>query len=159
MEHIETYNDNKLTFNQDTGFYELDMGFVKQEFGNPFTDDGVLRVRIKRNSLKVYNYIFSHAYSGNRKVIQAIINHTNEYRKYVFDALYSQMMADLASGYNDQALFTPQNKDERDMQFLNEVSVSTENILENSKGYGGINLLYAGVFYPNVYLEFMNYIK
>lgn len=159
MNKIEPYSDEKMLYNETTKQYELQSAWVKSQFGNPFADDNVLDQRIKRNTRKVYNYIFSHGYSGNRKAITAIINHTEEYRQFIYDALFSQMEADLASGYNDQDLYVGKTKDERELQQLNQVSVNTENILKSSNGYGNINLLYAGAFPYGVYLDFWSYIK
>lgn len=159
MEKIQPYSDDKMLYNTDTKQYELQMAWVKATFGNVFADDTVLEQRIKRNTRKVYNYIFSRGYSGNRKTITAIINHTEEYRTYIYDALLSQMESDMASGYNDQDLYVPKSKDDRELQQLNQVSVNTENILKSSAGYGGINLLYASAFNTAIYLEFWSYIK
>lgn len=159
MEKIQPYSDVKMLYNETTNQYELQLSWVKSNFGNPFADDNVLEQRIKKNTRKVYDYIFSHSYSGNRKCIYALINHTEEYRNYIYDALFSQIQADLASGYNDQDLYVPKTKDERDLQHLNQVSVGTENILKNGNGYGNINLLYMGVFYYGIYLDFWGYIK
>ena len=159
MEKILPYSDEKMLYNENTNQYELQLAWVKNNFGNPFADDNVLEQRIKGNTRNVYNYIFSHSFSGNRKVIYAIINHTKEYREYIYDALFSQMESDLASGYNDQDKYVSKNKDERDLQFLNQVSVSTESILKSSNGYGNINLLYMGALHYSIYLEFWGYIK
>ena len=159
MEKIQPYSDEKMLYNEDTKQYELQAAWVKANFGNVFKDDAVLGQRIKRNTRKVYNYIFSRGYSGNRKTITAIINHTKEYREYIYDALFSQMESDCASGYNDQDLYVPKSKDDRELQQINEVSVNTENILKSSAGYGGINLLYAAAFNSMIYLEFWGYIK
>ena len=159
MKKIEPISDDKMLYNDETKQYELQASWVKDNFGNPYKDDTVLAQRIKRNTRKVYNYIFSRAYSGNRKTILAIINHTEEYRQFIYDALFSQMESDLASGYNDQDLYVPKSRDERELQQLNEVSVNTENILKSSNGYGGINLLCACAFNSAVYLEFWGYIK
>ena len=159
MEKIQPYSDVKMLYNENTNQYELQLAWVKENFGNPFADDNVLEQRIKRNTRKVYDYIFSHGYSGNRKAITAIINHTEEYRKFIYDALFSQMESDLASGYNDQDLYVAKTRDDRQLQQLNQVSVGTENILKSSNGYGGINLLCATVFNYMVYLEFWGYIK
>lgn len=154
MKHIQPYSDEKMLYNEETKQYELQPAWVKANFGNPFNDDNTLSVRIKKNTRRVYNYIFSHGYSGNRKAILAIINHTEEYRSFIFDALSSQMEADLASGYNDQDLYLAKNMDERNMQFVNQVSAQTESILKSSNGYGGINLLFAAAFNYGIYLEF-----
>lgn len=159
MKKIEPYSDDKMLYNEETKQYELKASWIKDNFGNPYNDDKVLEQRIKRNTRKVYNYIFSRGYSGNRKAVLAIINHTEEYREFIYDALFSQMESDLASGYNDQDLFVPKSKDERELQQINEVSMNTENILKSSAGYGGINLLYAATFNTAIYLEFWGYIK
>ena len=159
MKKIEPYSDDKMLYNEQTKQYELQPDWVKAELGSPFADDAVLEQRIKRNTRKVYNYIFSRSYSGNRKAITAIINHTEEYRQFIYDALISQMESDIASGYNDQDLYVAKSKDDRELQQINQVSVSTENILKSSNGYGGINLLYASAFNSTVYLEFWGYIQ
>lgn len=159
MKHITPYSDAKMLYNEETKQYELQPAWVKANFGNPFSDDNTLSVRIKRNTRRVYNYIFSHGYSGNRKAILAIINHTEEYREYIFDALSSQIEADLASGYNDQDLYVAKTLDERNMQLMNQVSAQTETILKSSMGYGNINLLFAAAFHHSVYLEFWSEIK
>lgn len=159
MKHIVPYSDDKMLYNEETLQYELKPSWVKANYGNPFNDDNTLSVRIKRNTRKVYNYIFSHGFSGNRKAILAIINHTEEYRNYIFDALSSQIESDLASGYNDQDLYVAKSLDERNMQLINQVSAETETILKSSNGYGGINLLFAAAFNYSVYLEFWGEIK
>lgn len=159
MKKIEPYSDEKMLYNEETKQYELRSAWIKEQFGDVFKDDAILTQRIKRNTRKVYNYIFSRGYSGNRKTILAIINHTEEYRQFIYDALFSQMESDMASGYNDQDLYVPKSKDERELQQINEVSVNTENVLKSSNGYGGINLLYASAFNSAVYLEFWGYIK
>lgn len=159
MEKITPYSDEKMLYNETTNQYELKLSWVKDNFGNTFSDDGVLEQRIKKNTRKVLNYIYSHSYGGNRKIINAIILHTEEYREFIYDALFSQMEADLNGGYNDQDLYVPQSREERDVQYLNQVSTGTQNILESSIGYGGINLLYMGCFNYLVYLEFMGFTK
>lgn len=157
METITPYTDEKLVYNTTTNTYELDLEWVKNNLGNTYRDDGVLQLRIKKNTRKVMQYIYSHSYSANRKIINAIITHTQEYRDYIYDALFSQMEADMASGYNDNDMYVPDTKDNRNLQFVNEVSVATQNILESGIGYGGINILYMGVFNYSIYLQFMEY--
>ena len=159
MKHIEPYSDEKMLYNEETKRYELKPAWVKANYGNPFNDDNTLSVRIKKNTRKVYDYIFSHGFSGNRKAIIAIINHTEEYRNYIFDALAAQIEADLASGYNDQDLFVPKTMDERNLQLMNQVAAGTENILKASVGYGGINLLFVAAFNYSIYLEFWSEIQ
>lgn len=159
MKTILPYSDEKMLYNEETKQYELSIAWVKSEFGNPFADDGVLQKRIMRNTRKVYNYIFSCSNSANRKIITAIISHTEEYREFIYDALFSQIEADLASGYNDQDLYVPKDLNERYLQYVNEVSIMTKNIIDNSKGYGGINLISAALLPTSVFLEFMGFVK
>lgn len=159
MKTITPYSDDKMLYNEETQQYELQLAWVKNLFENPFRDDGVLEQRIKKNTRKILNYIYSHSYSGNRKTINALILKTEEYRTWLYDALISQMESDLASGYNDNDLYVSKSLNEREMQYINQVSVSTENILESSKGYGGINILSSSVFPAFVYLQYGDFDK
>lgn len=159
MKKIAPYSDEKMLYNETTQQYELQLAWVKAIFGNTFTDDGVLESRIKKNTRKILNYIYSHSYSGNRKIINALILKTEEYRTWFYDCLMSQIEADLSSGYNDNDLYVSKSESERNLQFLNQVSVSTENILDSSKGYGGLNILSASVFPPFVYLTYGDFDK
>lgn len=145
MEKIRPHSDDKMLYNEKTKKYELTLSYVKGEYGNPFGDDKKLRSRIVRNTQKVYNYIFSHTHALNINWVYSFINETEEYREWIFQALDSQIMADLASGYNDNTLYV----EDRRTQYMNQVSVDTENILKASQGYGGINLL---CMYPIVVL-------
>lgn len=154
MEKIQPYSDEKMLYNEKLQQYELQLSWVKNLFDNPFTDDAVLENRIKKNTRKILNYIFSHSYSANRKTIIALILKTEEYRDWFYDALISQMESDLASGFNDNDLYVAKSQSERETQYLNQVSISTENILENSKGYGGINILSMSLFPATIYLTF-----
>lgn len=154
MKKIEPYSDAKMLYNKELERYELNANYVKNNFEVPF-DDNVLEKRIKKNTRVVYNRIFEIANSGNRKIINTIINHTQEYRDYIFDCLSAQMESDLASGYNDQGLFVPESKEQREMQQINAVCVECERIIMSAKGYGGVNLVYGGVLPTFVYLDFM----
>lgn len=151
MKKIEPYSDAKMLYNKENDRYELNRNWVKNNFDIPF-DDNILDKRIKKNTRVVYNRIFEIANTSNRQIINKIINHTEEYRNYIFDCLSSQIESDLISGYNDQGAFVPESKEQRDMQKLNAVSVDTERIIYNAKSYGGINLVYGGVLPTWVYL-------
>ena len=145
------FNDDKLKFNEKTQQYELTLEVVKNNFENVFNNDGILQSRISKNSRNVYNYIYSHSYSGNRKITQFFLNETLEGRDFIFDALFSQMEADIESGYNsmlDQPTidFKSGSVINRNEVIKNQVSVSTENILLNSMGYFGFNVVYAAPY-------------
>lgn len=154
MKKIEPYSDAKMLYNKELDRYELNRNWVKNNFDVPF-DDNILDKRIKKNTRIVYNRIFEIANTSNRQIINKIINHTEEYRNYIFDCLSSQIESDLISGYNDQGAFVPESKEQRDLQKLNAVSVDTERIIYNAKSYGGINLIYGGVLPTWVYLFVM----
>ena len=159
MKTITPYSDDKMLYNEETQQYELQLSWVKNLFDNPFRDDGVLEQRIKKNTRKILNYIYSHSFGGNRKTINALILKTEEYRTWFYDALISQMESDIASGFNDNDLYVAKSMSEREMQYINQVSVSTENILESSKGYGGINILSMSIFPAFVYLQYGDFDK
>lgn len=154
MKKITPYSDEKMLYNETLNQYELQLAWVKGLFGNTFTDDEVLGNRIKKNTRKILNYIFANSNSANRKTIIALINKTEEYRTWFYDCLISQMEADMASGFNDNDLYIAKTKAEREIQYLNQISVSTENVLNSSKGYGGVNILSMALFPRFIYLTY-----
>ena len=134
----------------ENGMYILTKEFVKNELEVHYKDDETLDKRIKANSRKIYNYIYSHSYSANRPLIEKLLNNTPEGYKFLKDVLLSQMEADLETGYND---LTKQpainmanfNTIDRNLLFINQISPDTEQILDNSRAYfKGINILYQG---------------
>lgn len=138
------YNDNQLEFNVNSGRYELTIEYVKDNFEITFKDDGVLSARIKKNSRKIYNYIYSHSHSLNKEIVEKFINHTEQGRKYLLDCLTEQMEADLESGYNsfsNQPNINHQSSF-REEQYKGQVSVDAEQVLDRSANYFGINILY-----------------
>lgn len=147
MNKIEPYSDGKMLYNEENKRYELTSDYVKNNFEVPF-DDEVLKKRIKKNSRVVYNHLYSISNSGNRYLIEWLISHTDEYRTFIFDCLVAQIESDLASGYNDNGLYVPESKEQRNMQHLNAVCVECENIMQRSASYGGINLAFMGLL-PN----------
>ena len=153
--YSEPLNDNSMVFNTKTKKYELTIQEVKANFEIPFTDDGVLEARIKKNSRAVYGYIYAMGAPCNKRLVDYILHHTEEGRQYIYDALISQIEADLTSGFNsliDQPridLKTGRVISEEDM-VLSFVSVPTRQILENSEAYCHLNLLYRGLF-PSYY--------
>lgn len=130
--------------------YILTPEFVKDQLDVHYKDDETLLKRIKANSRKIYNYIYSHAYSSNRPVIERLLNKTPEGYKYLKDALLTQMEADLETGINDltkQPAINMSNFNtlDRNLLFINQITPDTEQILDNSKAYfNGINILYQG---------------
>lgn len=150
---IEPYNDNKMTFNQDTGMYELTIQVVKANFPNTTQDDGALLYRIKKNSRVVYNYISRYAKGSNLGFVYKLIKHTEEYRKWIYDALMCQIEADLLTGRNSMGDMIPTNKDDFDLQSNATLTQDTQTILYDGIRYGGYNLMFAGSFPTQLYLE------
>lgn len=141
MNYIKPYSDDKMFYNEQTKQYELKMSYIKDTMPNTLADDGVLSHRIRLNTMVVYNAILMRSHSLNKDLIYDLINHTEEYRKWVLDALSMQMQADLLTAYNDIQNMVAKNQAERNMQFINQISPLTESILYNSSSYGGINLM------------------
>jgi hypothetical protein len=140
-------NDTKMVFNEKTKQYELTLEEVKDNFEVPYKDDGVLEQRIKKNSRAVYTYIRSVRNPSNAKLVDWYLTYTKEGRQYIYDALMSQIEADLSTGFNslvDQPrinLKTGHVISEEEFA-LSIVSVPTRQILEDSESYVGLNLLY-----------------
>lgn len=153
----QPYSDEKLTWNKETGRYELSFTFVNSEYDNNFKSDAVLKKRLKKNSRLIYNFIFYRSNSMNKVVVEYLLNHTKEGRDFLFDVLTTQFEADNESGYNDLGDTAPINVSngqsiDRNLLWANQVSVSTEQIIDNSSRYFGINLMYQAVF-PWIYFE------
>lgn len=154
---IEPYNDNKMNFNASSGMYELTLQVVKANFEITTNDDEALTKRIKKNSRVVYNFISRYAKGSNLGVVYKLIEHTEEYRKWIYDALMCQMEADLLTGRNSMGDLPPTNRDEFDLQGVATLTQDTQTILYDGIRYGGINLLFAGSFPTQVYLEVMGW--
>lgn len=157
MQIKQPYDDDKLIYNATRQQYELKREYVKANFEITFNDDGVLDKRISLNSNVIYQFIYRTGYSGNRKIVQWFINNTEEGREYIHDALFEQMGADLMSGINDLGKVPAINVktgiaiDPQALAFA-QISLNARNILENSMGYLGVNLLYQAKYSGNIIL-------
>mgnify|MGYP003329535214 CR=1 FL=1 len=143
---IKPYNDLELKFNEETGRYELTIEAINSNFGNSFKDSGVLQKRITKNSRRVYNYLFSRAFSSNNQIVNFFINRTENGRKFIKDMLFAQMEADLETGYNDIGITPTINLSngqviDRAVLRTNLVCVDAEEIADNNHTYFGFNLL------------------
>lgn len=151
------YDDEKLIFNQNSGRYELTVGYVKANFGNNFFNDEVLKKRIGKNSRKIYNFINSRSYSANLTAVSFCLNHTEEGRKFLLEVLAEQMEADLETGYNDISSqpainFASGQVIPREQQILNQITVDTENLIYKSALYFGFDLVTLAPLPTMVYL-------
>lgn len=150
------YNDEVLVFNELTGRYELTMQYVKNNFDISFANDKVLKERITKNSRKIYNVIYARSNSANKSVVEFMLHRTLQGRVFIHDLLFEQIEADLQSGYNDLSNmpainYAKGNIIPREEQIRNQISVDTEQILDRSQQYFGINILYSSTYPFYVY--------
>lgn len=143
---ITPYSDEALKWDATAGRYELTCEWVKANLGNPFKDDATLCRRIKKNSRKIYNYIFFRSFSGNAKAVKDVITYTKEAREWLFEVLTTEMEADCDSGYNDisqaPAINTANGQSiDRNLLWLNTISVDTEQAILSCTKYLGINIM------------------
>jgi len=154
---ITPYSDNDLTFDESLGMYLLTIQKVKSVYDNNFQDDQTLLRRIKKNSRKVYNFIYYRGFSANKKAITFLLNRTKEGREFILNVLLEQMEADLESGYNDLSsspAINVSNGQTIDREHLaqNQVSVDTEQLIENSTYYFGVPITLRAPFPWRYYL-------
>ena len=146
MNVIQTYEDEKMRFDQSLNMYVLKMAEVKEKLEDTIQDDGKLAKRITKNSRTVYNYIHAVGHSANRPFVDFLINRTEEGRKLIYEALLTQMEADLENGYN--SILNEPRIDLRANQAIDEgafvssqITIATRQILEGAPGTLGINIL------------------
>ena len=156
LNKIDHYNDDKLVWNDETGHYELSFQYAKTHYDIHFKDDLTLRHRLTRNSRKIYNVVYARVNTFNKKILDYVLNHTEEGRKWVFDLLSEQFYSDNETGYNDLSNMPAinfANGQVIDRRYLieNQISVDTEQILDRSANYFGFNVLYSA---PLPYIKF-----
>ena len=157
------YNDSELVWDERLKKYRLTPEYVKDNFDITFRDDQTLERRLKKNSNKVYTYLINRSYSGNRLVVDRLLNYTEEGRKFVLDILTSQIEADLETGFNDLTLQPSVNVAsgqtiDRNVLLANQVSVDTELIADENTNYFGFNLFLQTAF-PQVLYLFLGIVK
>ena len=149
-------SDEVMKFNEMSGRYELTIEYVKDNFAITFQNDKVLKERIKKTTRKIYNVIYARSNTANKGVIDFMLHRTLQGRVFIHDLLFEQIEADLQSGYNDLSSMPAINYANgqiipREEQIRNQISVDTEQILDRSEEYFGINIMYASVFPFYVY--------
>ena len=150
------YDDEVMDFNETSGRYELTMQYVKDNFTINYLDDKVLEERIKKTTRKIYNVIYARSNTANKGVIDFMLHRTQQGRVFLHDLFYEQLETDLQTGYNDLSSmpainYAKGNIIPREEQIRNQISVDTEQILDRSEEYFGINIMYASVFPFYVY--------
>lgn len=144
----KSYNDDVLFFDKVNQKYELTLAYTINLVGNVFKDTGEMQRRIKLNSMVVYNYIYNHGNTNNKKYTRYILNNTEQGRLFIKNCLESQMIADAKNGYNDlgsENIVDIASGDAMNRERIREnlVSVNTEELIVNSKadlcGYNVLN--------------------
>ncbi len=144
---LEPFNDDLLEYDKANEVYVLTLSIAYTLIGNVFKDDKELQRRLKLNSIIVYNYIYNHGNTNNKKYTRFILNNTEQGRKFIYRCLESQIIADAKSGYNDlgsENLVDMQSGNVIDRNKIREnlVSVNTEEIIINSKAdLSGYNVI------------------
>lgn len=140
-------NDENMEFDETSNRYVLTLEYAKAHFPNVFRDDQVLKQRLIKNSRKIYDFIHYRGYSGNRKVVDFLLNRTAEGRDFLLQALSTQMEADAQSGYNDLSQAPAVNVAtgqviDREVLANNQICVDAEQIIENSASWFGVPITY-----------------
>lgn len=144
---LEPFNDDLLEYDKPNEVYVLTLSIAHTLIGNVFKDDNELQRRLKLNSIIVYNYIYNHGNTNNKKYTRFILNNTEQGRKFIYRCLESQIIADAKSGYNDLGSenlvdMNSGNVIDRNKIRENLVSVNTEEIIINSKAdLSGYNVI------------------
>lgn len=147
-----TYNDDVLEWNENTDRYQLTLAYVKTlRDVIPYRTDRITKDRIKKTSLRVYNYIAAHSHTANRQVVNFLLNKTENGRKFLIEVLTAQMEADMDYAYNDLLVrpvinATDGKEGNRDVFMLNAISIETEMIINDSVNYFGVNICYLGAY-------------
>jgi hypothetical protein len=157
---IKSSDTEALKWNETTKRYELKLEFVKQEMDVNFADDGVTEKRIKKNSKKIYNYIYYHSYGANKPFIERLLNETKQGQEFLKDVLLEQFEADNETAFNDlssQPAVNIANGQiiDRDELQRNQISVDTEQIIERNADYFGFNICVMTKFPPALILFLM----
>lgn len=153
------YSDNELAFDENTGRYYLTLAGCKALFDIcPIKSDAVVVRRSKETSRLIYNYIYNHCNTNNRDAVEYLLNYTENGREFLKQVLAIQVEADFTTGMNTLGklpainVATGQTLDREQMR-INQVCLQAEEEMDNSTYYfGGINILYAGIFPSAVFL-------
>lgn len=151
-------NDHSLEFNKETGRYQLTLEFVKTLFDEmPVKSDSVVKRRIKDTSRLVYNYILGRCYTGNRALVNYLLNETENGKKFLKEVMAIQIESDLLSGLNSLGKLPTINMStgqifDRNQVRINQLCVQCEDEINESQNYfAGINLLYQAPYNAIIY--------
>ena len=148
-----------MIWNETNNRYILTKEYFKNEFDSNYTDDAVLERRLKENSRLIYSFIRSRVNSYNRRVVDFVLNSTEEGKEFIKELLTLQIQADNETGFNDLVL-TPQINvsngqiSDRNEFFKNQVCVAVEQEFDNSDAYFGFRIGYQAPF-PAIYFTLL----
>lgn len=141
-------DDHALEFNKDTGRYQLTLEEAKTLFDVfPIKSDAVAKRRIKECSRLVYNYILGRCYTGNRTLVNYLLNNTENGRRFLKEVLSLQVEADFTTGINSLGKMPAINMStghviDRNMIKENQLCVAAADEIAQSQNYFcGINLM------------------
>lgn len=144
----EPYTDEKLEYNENTGRYQLTVSYMKslrEGESVPYRNDEIAKRRLREISQTIYSYLITHSNTANRQVIYFLLNKTENGRRFLIDVLSTQLESDLEFATNDIGKIALVNSQtgqvgDRDVYRQNLISIATENIIDDSVGYFGVNL-------------------
>lgn len=155
-------NDEYMTYDYTTHRYVLTIdgantiGNASQVYGN----ENTLIFTLQSISRTIYNFIYTHGSRVNKYLVEYWLANEEELRPVIYEAMLSQLEADMSSGMNDvknQAgvnFETGQVINRKDQQ-ARQVCLQAEEILTNAHP----NILYSGsykaLYYP-LWLELQN---
>lgn len=153
------YSDDDLFYNENTGRYQLTIAQVKSLVDVcPIKSDSVLERRSKDTARLVYNFIFSRCHTANKKLVNYLLNNTENGRNFLKEVMSIQMEADLMTGINSIGKLSTVNVQsgqiiDRNAMGINRLCVDCEEEIKQSQNYFcGINIIYQAPYPYNVYV-------
>lgn len=155
---IKPYSNEQLQWDEDSHKYYLTVEYCKNNFDITYSDDEVLKRRIKKNSRKVYGWIKYHVNGYNRPVVENVLNGTQEGRDFILEMLSIQMEADIETGFNDLSETPAVNVAngqiiDRNELWRNQICVDAEQLFDSSETYFGFRLGYQAK-YPYAFFTY-----
>ena len=118
---------------------------------------------IKNLSSSIYHYIFSRTHTANRHIVEFLLNHTENGRKFLKEVFECQLESELQYTYGDITKVPVINvqtgqEGNRENYSQNAISIATQQIIEDSVAFfGGINLLLQVQYPSTLFIQMYNY--
>ena len=160
LKFITPASTEELEWDAKSHQYLLKIEYVKDQIDVNYGDDEILKKRIRENSRLIYRFIKNRVHSYNRKLVNNVLENTEEGREFIKELLLTQLEADNETGYNDlsktPAINIASNQViDRNELYRNQVCVDVEQIFDDSDSYFGFRIGYQSPFpaYLFVYLR------